>query len=646
MVARPGRRPGRTLPVRQPADIQLRGTVLVLAQLGLLLLLLGRLVQMQIIGRADWDDRSLRNQVRTQEIAPHRGLLLDRQGRILADNRPSYTLYGIPATLLKDSSAVQRLASTFHWDPDFLLRRLKQGGRHSLKAVKLLGDITFDQRVMLAEHRLDFPGLQVLVEPRRHYPAALAPHVLGYLGEVDEQELEKGLLYDGTPGDLVGRRGVERHYDADLRGRKGVEYLRVDVKGRVLGASDLLPPQVPLNGLDLELGLDRDLQQLAESLLAGRRGSILLMEVKTGRLLAAVSAPDFRLEHFSGRMPPEVWATLNDAQARPLLNRCTQGLYPPGSTFKLGLAAWALEKGIIDENWSVTCTGALQLGRRTAHCWNHAGHGRVNLRKAIQQSCDVYFYHLGLRLSPDHIHEAASWFGLGEASGCDLDGERTGLAPDVRWYDKRFGKKGWSRGVMLNLAIGQGEILVTPMQLLRYTGILATRGQGPTPHLGVRLVDHARNEERLLSFPRKELRLSPRTWNLICDAARAVVEEPGGTAHGQKRARYSAAGKTGTAENPHGEAHAWYLGWMPEPDPELAAVVLVENAGHGSEAAAPLATALFDAWLDQKEGRWPPAPEAMPAADSLAAAPAGRATPRQLPPLRGLDAAPGQAKLE
>ncbi|MFA7330687.1 MAG: penicillin-binding protein 2 [Candidatus Delongbacteria bacterium] len=626
--------------MRQPADIQLRGTVLVLAQLVLLLLLLGRLVQMQIIGAADWDDRSKRNQVRTQEIAPHRGLLLDRQGRILADNRPSYTLYGIPATLLKDSSAVPRLAAAFGWDPAFLLRRLKQGGRHSLKSVKLVGDITFDQRVVLAEHRLDFPGLQVLVEPRRHYPEPLAPHVLGHLGEVDEEELEKGLLPDGTPGDLLGRRGVERFYDADLRGRKGVEYLRVDVLGRVLGPTYLLPPQTPRNGLDLELGLDRDLQQLAESLLANRRGAILLMEVKSGRILAAVSAPDFQLEHFSGRMPPEVWATLNDADARPLLNRTIQGLYPPGSLFKPALAAWALEKGIIDENWSVTCTGALQLGRRTAHCWNLGGHGRVNLRKAIQQSCDVYFYQLGLRLNPDHIREAAAWFGLGEATGCDLDGEREGLLPDVAWFDKRFGKRGWSRGVMLNLAIGQGEILVTPMQMLRYAGLLASRGNGPTPHFGVRLIDHALNEERLLSYPRKEVKLSARTWALISDACRAVVEEPGGTAHGQKRARFQAAGKTGTAENPHGEAHAWYMGWMPEPDPELAAVVLVENAGHGSTAAAPLATALFEAWLDQKEGRWPPAAAAPQPADSLAAPP--KPLPAaELPRLRGLDPLPG-----
>lgn len=607
-----------------------------LLQLVLLLLLCGRLVQLQIIGRAGWDDRGRRNQVRTQEIAPHRGLLLDRKGRVLADNRPSYTLYGIPAQLLKDSAAVHRLATAFAWDPAFLFKRLGQGGRQSLKAVKLVGDITFDQRVVLAEHRLDYPGLQVLVEPRRHYAEPLAPHVLGYLGEVDERELDLDLLVDGAPGDLVGRRGVERRYDADLRGGKGVEYLRVDVHGRVLGAADMLPAEKPRHGLDLQMGLDRDLQKLAESLLAGRRGALLLMEVGSGRILAAVSAPDFLLEHFSGRMPPEIWATLNDAQARPLLNRASQGLYPPGSLFKVALAAWALENGVISEQWTVHCSGSLQLGRRTARCWNSGGHGAVNLHKALQQSCDVYFYQLGLRLGPDHIREAADWFGMTEATGCDLDGEKAGLVPDAAWYDKRFGKRGWTRGIMLNLAIGQGEILVTPLQVLRYAGLVAGHGKGVTPHLGVKLVDHVSGEERLLSFPVKELELSERTWALINSATEAVVEQPGGTAHGQKRARYRAAGKTGTAENPHGEAHAWYMGWMPLPEAQVAGVALVENAGHGSEAAAPLVTALFDAWLDLQEGKAPAQ------ADTLAAAPEtplpAPSAPALLP--RGLPAQP------
>lgn len=608
--------------MRQPTDIQLRGGVLVLIQLGLLLVLVVRLVLMQIIGAEDWDDRSRKNQVRTQEIAPHRGLFLDRKGRPLAGNRPSYTLYGIPGTIFKDSTALPRLASTFGWDEDFLLRRLNQGGRHSLKAVKLVPDITFDQRAFLAEHRLDFPGLQVLVEPRRQYDEPIAPHMLGYLGEVDEKELAEGRLADGTPGDLIGRRGLERHYDADLRGRKGVDYLRVDVRGRVLGPTDLLPPQAPRNGLDLETGLDLDLQRLAEQQLAGRRGVVLLMEVRTGRLLTAVSKPDFLLDWFSGRMPPEIWATLNDADARPLLNRSIQGIYPPGSLFKVGLAAWALEKGIVDENWSVTCNGSLRLGTRVAKCWNLRGHGTVDMHKAIQQSCDVYFYQLGLKLSPDHIREAASWWGLTEATGVDLDGEKTGLVPGNDWYNRRFGKRGWTKGVMLNLAIGQGEVLTTPMQILRYAGMVAGRGRGPTPHFGVRLVDHATLAERLLTYPVKELDLSPRTWSMVQRATRAVVEEPGGTAHGQKRARYQAAGKTGTAENPHGEAHAWYMGWMPEPNPEVVAVVIVENAGHGSEAAAPVAFALFDAWLDLKEGR-----DLVAKADSAAVPDSGQAAP-------------------
>lgn len=588
--------------MREPADIQLRGTFLVLVVLLGLLFLFGRLVQLQVLGRADWDDRSRRNQVRTQEIAAHRGLLLDRNGRVLVDNRPSYTVYGVPATLLADSSVVHRLAGLCGRDAESLFRRLAQSGRGSLKAVKLVADIPFDLRVVLAENLRDFPGVQVLIEPKRHYAEAVAPHSLGYLAELTEEELAAADWPDAAPGDLVGRKGVERRYEDLLRGRKGVEYITVDARGRELGPA-ALPGEAPVHGRDLVLGLDFDLQRLAEAELAGRRGAALLVETRTGRILAAASAPDFRLEWFSGRMPPEVWAGLNDEEERPLLNRLVQGLYPPGSLFKVAVSAWAREKGIVGEGWTVTCTGAFQLGRRTARCWKTDGHGPVNMFEAVQRSCDVWFYQLGLKLTPDEIREIGELFHLGGPTGIDIDGERTGLMPDSDWFDRKLGEKGWTRGVMLNLAIGQGEILVTPMQMGLHACLLANGGWAVAPHLADRAVDRSTGEEEQLVFPRVETRLSEKTWDFVDRATRAVVERPTGTAHAMQRERYQAAGKTGTAENPHGQAHSWFMGWMPEPDAKVAAVVIVENAGHGSEVAAPIAFRLFDAWQDLEDGK-------------------------------------------
>jgi len=588
--------------VRQPADIQLRGTALTLLVLGGLLFLHGRLVQLQVLAGETWSDRSRRNQVRTQEIAPHRGLLLDRAGRVLVDNRPSYTVYGVPAALLADSSVVHRLAGLCGRDAATLLRRLGQGGRGSQKAVKLVADIAFDLRATLAENLRDFPGVQVQIEPKRHYPEPIAPHALGYLSEISEEELAAGEWPDAAPGDLVGRKGIEKRYEDLLRGRKGVEYVVVDVRGREVGPA-ALPAEPPVHGQDLVLGLDRDLQRLAERELAGRRGAAVLVETRTGRILAAASAPDFRLEWFSGRMPPEIWAELNDAEARPLLNRLAQGVYPPGSLFKPALAAWALETGLVDERWSVVCDGAFQLGRRTARCWKHEGHGRVDMLQAVAQSCDVWFYQLGLKITPDEIRQVGDRFHLSGLSGVDIDGERAGLVPDSDWFDRRLGERGWTRGVMLNLAIGQGEMLVTPFELAVHACLLANGGWAVTPHFADRAVDRVSGEERHLAFPRVDTALSPRAWDFVARATGAVVERPLGTAHFQRRARYKAAGKTGTAENPHGEAHSWFMGWMPEPDPQVAAVVIVENAGHGSEVAAPLAFRLFDAWMDLEEGK-------------------------------------------
>jgi penicillin-binding protein 2 len=584
--------------MRDPADIQLRGGILLLFVLLGMLVLEARLFHLQVIDQSGWAKRSLNNQVRRMDTLPHRGLILDREGRVLVDNRPSYTVTGVPAILLADSAVVFRLADLCERDSGRIFRRLSRAGRYTQKPVKLLSDLSFELRARLAEFRLDYPGVDVRVEGKRHYDHHVAPHVLGYVKEVSEKDLSQPSFQDREPGDLIGRKGLERFYDAEMAGQAGLKYLTVDSRGRILGPTEGMDDLKPVHGHDLELSIDLDLQLVAESLIQGHRGAVILMECKTGEILAAASQPDYQLEHFSGRMPPDVWAGLNNAETRPLLNRMVQGQYPPGSLFKVAMAAYAIEHNIVDETWTVTCDGAMQLGRRTARCWKEEGHGPMVMRQAIQHSCDIWFYQLGLKLQPDDIAEVGKLFRMTDPTGVDLTGEYVGLIPNNAWFDEHLGVRGWTRGVMLNLAIGQGEVLLTPLQLARHAASLANGGERPVPHFGRALIDRISLERVPFQWPTDHIDLSDRAWQMIRTSTKAVVEDLGGTAHAQRREAYQSAGKTGTSENPHGDHHSIYMGWMPLPNPEVVAVAYLENAGHGSAVAAPMAFNLFDAWYD------------------------------------------------
>jgi penicillin-binding protein 2 len=588
--------------MKEVRQLQLRGTVLV----GMVLLgmgvLIGRLFVLQVLDRQDWSDRARQNSVRSIELPAHRGLLLDRKGKVLADNRPSWSVFGVPAILSRDSLLVTRLAQQCGVEEAPIRRRLDQAGHWSQKPLRLVSDITFDQRVWLAEHRLELPSIEMGQDMRRGYPVNLAPHGLGYLGEISDTEL-LSLAFPGVDaGERVGKKGIELQYDTALRGRKGLRFEAVDARGRLQGPAIGMVEIPPLDGKDLRLTLDADLQALGEQLLGSQTGCVLLMDAETGGLLVAVSSPGMELAHFSGRMPPEAWALLNDGKTRPLLNRYLQGTYPPGSLFKLAVAAYALDHGIVDENFTVSCGGSITVGQRTQKCWNTSGHGPMNMRQAIQHSCDVWFYRLGLKLTPDDIAAAAAAFGLGIPTGVDIPGEKSGLVPDTGWYERNRGKQGWSLGVMLNLSIGQGELLTTPLQLLQYAALVANQGHVVTPHFVSATVDRHTGLETVPDRPVREVKLSRRAWTMLAEAAEAVVG-PGGTAGSQRREAYRSAGKTGTAENPHGDAHSLYMGWMPLPNPRVVALVLVENAGHGSEVAAPIAFSMFDAWRDLELGK-------------------------------------------
>ncbi len=589
--------------MKEVQQLQLRGVALILAVLGGFLLLLGQLFRLQVLGGEDWQDRSQRNTIRAETIPAHRGLILDRRGRVLVDNRPSYSVTGVPAQLSQDSSLVRAIAERCGRDEQLLFRRIDQAGRWRQHPVALLRGVSFEERVWLAEHRFELPSVELGIEAARAYPRPVAPHALGYLGEISPEELDRALFPGVLSGELVGKKGIERAYDEILRGKSGQRFYSVDARGRVLGPASQLPEIPADHGWNLRLGLDLELQQLAQNLLGERRGAALLMDLQSGALLVAHSSPTIELEHFSGRMPPEVWERLSDEETRPMLNRLVQGTYPPGSLFKIAVTAWALEKGLVTENTTHDCKGSITLGTRTQRCWLEEGHGPMDLVQSIQHSCDVWYYRLGLRLSPDQIREMAESFLLTQITGVDLLGEKSGLVPDTDWYDTHLGRRGWTLGVMLNLAIGQGEILNTPMQMLRFAALVAGRGECVTPHFVTQLEHPVSGEVRRLEYPRQQVQFSERTWRTLQRSCRAVVQEKGGTAYPMRRAEYRSAGKTGTSENPHGEPHSIYMGWMPEDKPRIAGLVLVENAGHGSEVAAPICFQLFDAWLELEMGR-------------------------------------------
>jgi penicillin-binding protein 2 len=449
-------------------------------------------------------------------------------------------------------------------------------------------DLTPRQIAVFEESRHLFPGLRREGALARHYPGAEAfCHVVGYVGEASTQDIENNPSL--RQGDLIGRSGLERVYEHVLRGSDGWEYVEVDARGTVVGPLLGKEPVLPEWGTDVRLSLDADLQKKAYELLSSQGpGAVVALDTRTGEVLALVSSPGFDPNLFSGRMTPSVWQRLHQDPGHPLLNRAIQSGYPPGSVFKLVVAGCGLDTGIIDlQRTFKPCTGALRHGRRVFHCWKEEGHGRLAVSSAIVQSCDVFFYQLALELGLDRLSSYARTMGFGSATGLELGPEARGLVPTREWYDEKLGPRGWTTGVLLNLGIGQGELLVTPLQVARFMAGLANGRTLPVPRLAP---DVGR---RSGPDPAPEL-LAMDTVTLLAlrESAKRVVEDPRGTAHASRLPGTAIAGKTGTAQNPSGEDHSWFACYAPAEDPEIAIAVIVENAGHGSTVAAPLASEL------------------------------------------------------
>ena len=551
-------------------------------------ILVFRFFQLQVYQYDKFSHKADVNRIRAITVDAPRGLILDREGRTIVDNYPTYILKAIPDELGNRGEIFTLIEKYIEIDSTILANNYKKYYRGKYAPVRLAKDLSFYQISLLEEHRLELPGIRYEKIHERSYTDLIrGSHFLGYLKEVDqsirENMTEKKIF---EYGDLIGWKGLEKVYEDHLRQIKGVTYLEVDAYGREMGKVDEKKDVNPIPGANLYTTIDMELQQFTEELVGEKRGVIIVGDSRTGEIYSFVSKPDYPPELFSGATYPEEWNQIINDPGRPLLNRITTGLYPPGSIFKLITVAFILENNTVDPNDKYYCNGEYLIGDRVFRCWNHNGHGSMNLQQAVEQSCDVYFYNVIQKIPLNDWVRLCRDFGFEGRSGIDLVYERTGTIPDRNYLNSRYGRWGWSTGAKLNVSIGQGEILVTPIQLFSYINLFATNGQTRTPHLSLF------NEGVKINSPN----LSARTWLSINSYLHGVVAHDFGTGRSSnpRIAGLSIAGKTGTAENPHGDPDAWFIGYGEKDGKLISTVILIENAGHGGEVAAPLARLIYN----------------------------------------------------
>jgi penicillin-binding protein 2 len=570
-----------------------------------------RLWSLHVIQGSELRHLSENNRIRLLENPADRGMLLDRKGRILAHNRPSFEVYLVPEDVQANPEVLAKIAAMLNMTQDEIGEKIKaQKRRAPFRPVKIKSDIDWNELAALESNRVNLPGLLVDVRPRRAYDYGdLASHLIGYLGEVDENELRQSRESPYRMGALIGKYGVEYRWENDLRGVDGGQQIEVDALGREVRPLGVVEP---FPGNNLSLTIDLDLQKTAEDAYKDKNGALIAMDPKTGHILAMVSKPSF--EPFARNVSPEEWKTLVENPYHPLTNKGIQGQYPAGSIFKIVTAIAGLESGMITPNTQLHCTGAFSYGNRNFRCWKEGGHGTLSLHRAIVESCDVYFYQVGLKVGVDLIAHYANEFGLGKLTGISLPHEKPGTVPSSSWKKKRFGAP-WYSGETLSFSVGQGYLLATPLQLLMLISGVANGGKLSLPQVVEKIADVYGNT--LQEYPPVELGradVSQKTLQIIQDALKGAVNEPHGTGSACLLKDVKVAGKTGTAQVvampedfKRGEMnriplkfrdHAWFVAYAPFEDPKISVVVLVEHGGFGASAAAPIAKKVIEQYLN------------------------------------------------
>jgi len=583
-----------------------------------------RLFQLQILQGEELEGIAKGNAVRLIRLEAPRGDVLDREGRVLATTRPAFGVTIMPSDLHAPERTLSALGMLLEEPAQELAVRLGEPrGRRRFQPVRVAGDLSYDHRARVESHLYALPGVNTDVRPRRHYvEGELAAHLLGTIGEVGLEQLRTREFSDYRAGEVVGQSGLEKLLEPHLRGREGGRNVVVDVAGRVV---EVLGKREPEPGGTVSLTLDLDLQRAAEAAFLpevlgepGKMGALVALDPRNGDVLALVSKPSFDPNDFAGGIDARTWAELTGDEWRPLQNRALSGQYPPGSAYKPVIAAAALADGIVTPHDQVFCPGHFRLGRRTYRCWRRGGHGVVDLRKALKESCDVYFYQLGLQLGIDRIADFARGFLLGQRTGIAIGDEKAGLVPTSAWKQRRFGEP-WQKGETISASIGQGFNLVTPIQLAVAYAAIANGGVLLQPRVVLQ-----RTEPDGTLIPAGDpvvhghLPVAPEHLAVIRDALTAVVEEPHGTGGLARVPGVRVAGKTGTAQVvrlEHTEDldeeeipvryrdHAWFIAFAPVEAPEIVVSVLVEHGGHGGSAAAPIAQKVLARYFEKQRER-------------------------------------------
>ncbi len=583
--------------------------VIVCIALSILIL---RMWHLQVIKGEEMTQRSETNSIRICKIRPLRGLIMDRHGNVLVDNQPSFDIVFIPDKNRDLKLVAGKLKSLYQEQSIPLAEDL--GRVHEDKSfapVRLDKNVDVKKLALIETRSLDFPGVSIDVVPTRQYLyGEMMAHLIGYVGEISRAELEKHDPNDYEAGDIIGKYGIERFFDSYLKGQSGADEVEVNAHGKKIRS---LRKIEPAQGYNLHLTIDAALQQTAWDAFEGRPGAAVAMDTRTGEILALVSSPSFDPNLFNGGISHQEWKKISSNPFHPMEDRAISGQYPPGSTYKLVVAAAALEEGIITPETTVYCDGTFHLGNRMFRCWQKKGHGRVNLHRAIVESCDVYFYNLGKQLGVDKIAYYAKAFGFGNPTGLPLAREKGGIVPTREWKLARK-RQTWQAGETISVSIGQGFNLVTPLQLVSFYSALANGGVLYRPRL-VSRIENPDGRVVLKSAPERKGRIpiSPKNLKILNYALWGVVNESGGTGYALRRAEQDVCGKTGTSQVvglPMDERarrakilsgayrdHALFVCFAPYNSPEIAVSVIAENAGHGGSAAAPIARKIIDAYF-------------------------------------------------
>lgn len=559
----------------------------------LFLVILSALLYLQILRWPLYHDLAKKNHIRLIPLPGLRGTIYDRNGLAIVDNRLSFDVVIIPQEVENVDTTYGRLSRALGFSRARIESIVRKDYTAPFAPITIAGDVDKDLAFRLEENKQQFPGVLVLPRTLRWYVyGERTSHLIGYLSLINKDELERLGDYGYSMSDLVGRSGIERAYDRYLRGEDGGTQLEVDATGRLV---KILGSKNQKKGTDITLTVDAKLQAYASDCLEGVNGSVVVMDPRNGEILAIASSPSFDSNIFAERGKGGEALDYMKSGSHPMLNRAINGQYPPGSIFKIIISDAALETKAITEHTTFVCNGKYFVGKAEFDCWKEGGHGPQDLRDAITHSCNIYFYNVGRKLGPDVISEYAARFGLGKPTGIDLAGENSGLVPNPAWKRAKRGQK-WYEGETVNYAIGQGDLLVTPLQMAEAVSVFATEGSAPRPHI----IKKIGNADVQVPKPRT-IPVSKSAIGIIRSAMVNAVASDTGTGQRARIEGMKIAGKTGTAQTPSGEPHAWFLGFAPADSPRIAFVVMVEHGGHGGVAAADIAKKILDFAKDNTE---------------------------------------------